>query len=263
MEKKGVIPLIIILNLSIFIYSSYTKIRINWGESFIYLLNKPFILIGYFIHDSYCSIKQRIITQEKLIKKIKKLEKENKDLKLQLFQFQEIKKENERLIRLLHLNNIYTFKKVVARVIGGSSSINNFEIIINKGRNSGIKAGYGVINENGVVGMVIKSFPTSSKVLLLIDPRFKLDVKLINSRENGILQGNIDNCIIKFLNYGKIYNENELVITAGFNRIFPRGIPVGIVTKVFEKQKLYKTAIIKPFVNFQKLDEVFVIIRDD
>jgi rod shape-determining protein MreC len=46
--------------------------------------------------------------------------------------------------------------------------------------------------------------------------------------------------------------------------IFPKGIYIGeVVEVIYERRDLYKTAIVKPGADFQRLEEVLVISRVD
>ena len=51
----------------------------------------------------------------------------------------------------------------------------------------------------------------------------------------------------------------DVVATAGIDGIFPKGIPIGQVTKVEEGKDLFKQIWIRPSVDFTQLEEVMVI----
>lgn len=55
--------------------------------------------------------------------------------------------------------------------------------------------------------------------------------------------------------------EGDIIITSGLGKIYPKEIPVGTVVSVQEDNvKVMKSAVVEPFVNFNKLEELFVVI---
>ena len=56
----------------------------------------------------------------------------------------------------------------------------------------------------------------------------------------------------------------EVVITSGLSRIYPKGIKIGVVAEVKEKEyELFKEIKVKPAVNFNQLEDVFVVLVND
>jgi rod shape-determining protein MreC len=54
----------------------------------------------------------------------------------------------------------------------------------------------------------------------------------------------------------------DRVITSGLGEIFPKGIPIGEVIEVLDEERdMYKTAIIKPHVDFMRLGGSTLVIR--
>ena len=239
-------------------YGIYSHLRINIGESLLYSISKPFLLLNNYISQTSNNIKLNFKTRIELEKDLLKMEKENKLLKEQVKTYTLLENENNNLKKILSIDSRTYYKNIFAKVIGGSNSLYQSVIILDKGKNAQVKNGMGVINYTGVVGMVIKTFTTSSKVLLLTDPRFKIDVKLLSSHQYGILIGNNNNCKVKYLPINKNYQKNEMVVTSGFNNIFPQGVPVGYIDTV-ENNSLYKTAIVTPFLKKYSLDFVSII----
>ena len=257
-NKNHIFVLLIFLNCFIFFYGTYTNLRINLGESILYTISKPFLLINNYISQFSDNIKMNLKTRVELEKSLKKLSKENRLLKEKIRVFKILEDENLRLKKFFSIDSRNSYRKIFAKVIGGSNSLYQSIIIIDKGKSSNIKNGLGVVNYEGVVGIVIKTFTTSSKVLLLTDPRFKVDVELLTSHEHGILVGNNKNCLVKYLPINKTYQHGEMVVTSGFNGVFPKGIPIGYIDKIIDNN-LYKTAVIEPFLKKYSLDFVSII----
>ena len=51
----------------------------------------------------------------------------------------------------------------------------------------------------------------------------------------------------------------DVVLTAGIDGIYPKGIPVGIVAKVDEGKNLFKSIVVRPAVDFQLIESVIVV----
>ena len=70
---------------------------------------------------------------------------------------------------------------------------------------------------------------------------------------------------LKFIQKGHNVKEGATVVTSGFSSgnltsIFPRGIPIGRVTKVSSDDlQLYREVRIKPFADFRRIDYVQVL----
>ncbi len=258
MNKNKILLLLIFLNFFIFFYGIYNQTRINFGEQFLYSISRPFLLFNYYISSVSNSLKGKLKSNIEIRNEIDRLRKENLKLKENLIRFKSLERENISLKKILGIDEFFNFSKITAKVIGGSNSLYQSFIIIDKGKNSNISNGNGVINSDGIVGFVVETFPNSSKVLLLTDPLFQLDVVLSTVKQHGILMGNNNNCIIKYLPNNKTYKIGDLVVTSGLNKIFPYGIPIGVLQKVIKKP-LYIEAVVTPFIKKFSLEYVVVL----
>ena len=81
------------------------------------------------------------------------------------------------------------FEFIVAHVINNSVSKPYNYITINKGSNDGLKPEWGVIDQNGVVGIVSNVGPHTARVISLLNPNFRLSCKVKNSDGFGSLDG--------------------------------------------------------------------------
>ena len=242
-EKKYLI--ILFLNFIIFLYCGIHNISINIGDKIYSQVNFFLLKSVTNIQKKYTYFKIFFENIKNLNLKIEKLKNENRLLKVQLL----LKKSNETV----------SFNYVPANVILKNFLMFERYIFIDVGENQGIFEGDGVISDNGLVGIVVKSFLDYSKVLLITDIRFSIDVSLKKSKLKGLLIGTgKDLCKIKYLPLTKKIEIGDYVITSNFSEIFPSKIPVGTVVKV-EKNNLYKICFVRPFVDFEKLHKVFIV----
>ena len=196
----------------------------------------------------------------------KMLRNEVNQLRQQNLQASDMAAENARLRALIGYKQASTqFDMVAARVIGRESATWSSMVTINKGLMDGIDKNMAVLTEKGLVGRVVEADPNSSKVQLILDPRSSVGtlVQRAESRVTGIVVGDLDNPTMPdMVNIPKTADvvEGDIIVTSGFGGVFPKGLPVGIVTTLKNDDGgLLKIAVLEPAVDFQRLEDVVVI----
>jgi rod shape-determining protein MreC len=122
-------------------------------------------------------------------------------------------------------------KTLAARIIGNSPGSNGRVVLIDRGTGSGVQPGMAVITPDGIVGKVVSSYPTASSLLLVTDPAFAAGVISQKNRVHGTLKGTGNNSVIvDYVQNEQTVEVGEWFFTAGDDRIFPKGLPAGIVT---------------------------------
>ncbi|OGW74597.1 MAG: hypothetical protein A2Z72_03715 [Omnitrophica bacterium RBG_13_46_9] len=113
----------------------------------------------------------------------------------------------------------------------------------------------------GLIGSVAEVRPASSKVMLITDPNSRVGVMLQPSGEPGIMIGLPQGmCKVIYLSLDGKVKRGEQVVVAGFSAFFPKGFAVGKVTQVgVESANLYKYAVVEPFEDMSKIEEVVCI----
>jgi rod shape-determining protein MreC len=193
---------------------------------------------------------------------------ENDRLKRTLAQLQaeqtrlvELEVENHHLSDLLELREALAMPGVAARVIGGDATGSARTLIISQGSSMGLRPEMAVISTNGVVGKLITVSPHVSRVLLINDHGSGLDALDQRSRARGIVAGAMDNgLIMKYVDRTGDVKSGDAVITSGMDGIFPAGLLVGQVVQVSQEGPgLFLNIVIKPAVDFRKLEELLVL----
>ncbi len=134
---------------------------------------------------------------------------------------------------------------------------------IDKGSNAGIKVGEAVVFEDNFVGKIIAVSPASSNVELVTDPDSKVAAFSQNKegKGKGVLIGQFGTEVLmdKILHEEKIA-EGDLVYSEGLEGFLPRGLILGRVTKVMEREnEVFKQAKVVPIFDIRDLELVFVI----
>lgn len=190
------------------------------------------------------------------------LREENERLRLENGIMNEILSENERLREALNFKRLQPTASVMTQVIGKESSPFSSTITINKGSDDGIGKGMAVITSAGVVGKVMAVLPNTSKVMLLTDPGSTLAVRVMRNREEGLLEGKLNTCILKYVSYYADIQEGDVLVTSGLDGIYPKGLPVATVVKVTRQEaNAFQTVVAEPSVRFSRLEEVLVLTK--
>ena len=192
----------------------------------------------------------------------KQLKGQLDDLRMQIERQREDVSEAGRLRTLLALKDAGLGKTVVARVIGRDPTRANQTVTIDKGLSQGVKPDSAVITPEGVIGRVIHSSHFYSIVQLIVDSQSGIGVMLQSSRQQGILKGTGG----AELELDYIEDDNDLkqgqpFITSGLDRIYPKGLPVGIISSIGPRRGLFKTVQVRPAADLHRLEEVICIIE--
>ena len=192
---------------------------------------------------------------DRLIKELKAAtEKKN--------QWEEYRLSNIRLRKLLNFQKAMNEKLLPAEVTGRDTSSLFKAIIIDKGRLDGIKKGLPVVVPEGIAGQIIEVSHHYSKVMLIIDRYSAVDALIQRNRARGIIRGeSADRCLLKY-----VLRKNEIkigddVISSGLDGVFPKGQRLGRVSEVVRtSSEIFQEIYVTPYVDFQKLEEVLVIL---
>jgi rod shape-determining protein MreC len=168
--------------------------------------------------------------------------------------------ETGRLESLLQLENDVTYDLAVARVIAREPAFISRSIVITVGKDNNVVPFQPVINSSGVVGKVIQSTRHMALVQLLVDPSSRTGVLIQRTREVGILETeNGDDFFIRCRTHADI-TMGDTVVTSGLGGVYPKGMAVGVVSKIRESQDpLFKKVFINLSADFNHLEEVFVM----
>jgi rod shape-determining protein MreC len=206
-----------------------------------------------------------VINFSKVKEENEQLTKRNNELESKALAFDGLKSENDRLREALDFkdkNSIFNYKgcDILNRSGGGFLD----EFTINKGSKDGIKKGMVVITPKGLIGQVTSTASNWSIVQSLANEN--IAVGGANQNNSGIVKGYKDsnnNMLAKIylLPQNADIKKDDVIFTSGDGGVYPKGIKIGYVLSVEEdKAKLTKTALIQPYINYNKLDEVYVVI---
>lgn len=169
--------------------------------------------------------------------------------------------------RLLANSLLSKYKLYSAHVVQNSLNRGNNFITINKGSRDGIRPEMGVVNGNGVVGIVYKTSPHYSWVMSLLNTKTNISCKISGSNYFGNLvweYGDVGYAYLHDLPGHATFSLGDTIVTSGYSAIFPEGVLVGTVDDMRDVDNGASFLLkIKLSVDFGKLDGVRIIENAD
>lgn len=204
-----------------------------------------------------------ITTRSELLKENDALRQENRELRMQIAQAQDIGRENARLRQLLGWQQTKPWKLKLGRVVSRDPANWWRTVQIDLGTRDGVRADLPVLTSDGLVGRVSAVALTRSTVVLIGDRNCKVAAKVVETGDTGVIGATDpwDNSLVAFgfLSKSAKLTPGETVVTSGLGGIFPAGIPIG---KIADSRQvdygLSTEARVKLSANLSSLDEVWV-----
>lgn len=240
--------------------SGGTRLIRVWTVSAVSPFERALVATGSFIRRNFHSY----IDLHNVRKQNRELQDQVAQLKLEQVRLQADADQARRLRSLLGFTQHYVGQLLPAQVIGTSGTELSHMIQIDKGSTSGIKVDMPVITPDGVVGKIKDVFPYASMVLLISDRESGAGVILENSRLQAVLRGSPRGQLqLSDVMADENVAPGELVVTSGGDGVFPKGLPVGTVSRVspdHDNQPFLSVAV-RPAADLNKLEEVLVVTK--
>ena len=169
--------------------------------------------------------------------------------------------ENIRLRSMFGLKDRPAFHYVSALVVGAQTQALTNTVTINAGVENGVKAGMPVVTDHGLAGRVTSTSGHYAIVQLLLHKDLRVSVRTQRSRVNGIIRWT-GGSELRMINVPKTSDvvPGDVVITSEFSSLFPGGIRVGVVSTTRDVPgDLFQEILVKPSVEFPRMEEVFVV----
>lgn len=153
-----------------------------------------------------------------------------------------------------------------ANVIKNSLNKADNYITLDRGTAEGIRPEMGVVDANGVVGIVYKTSPHYSLVISLLNRKSSISCKIVGSDYFGYLKwegGDSQFAYLKDLPRHAEFNLGDTVVTSGYSTVFPEGVMIGTVDDMSDSHDgLSYLLKIKLATDFGKVSSVRVISRN-
>ncbi|MDR3585508.1 MAG: rod shape-determining protein MreC [Desulfosporosinus sp.] len=234
-------------------------------------IEKPILMLGNGIRDNtkvLWDFRGVQIENEALSKKVDQLTGDNLKLKEQVLAGMRYTELDQGQFRSPSLDK---FAKIGASVINRNPTTWYRTLTLNRGSNDGVVANDPVIGALGLVGKIVSVSSNTSEVLLILDGEGQVGAVVRGSTGDGtfgIVQGTYKrgsrltpegNLQMLFRREDNV-NAGDLVFTSGSGGVYPKDVPIGKVKEIqLDPLGLLKTAYIEPLVDFDALEEAYIV----
>ncbi len=177
-------------------------------------------------------------------------------------QWREVELSNIRLRQLLDFKTAMISQSVAAEIVGRDPSSWYQALIINKGSADGIRKGLPVVVPEGIAGQVTDVSAHYAKVMLIIDRNSAVDALVQRTRARGIIKGEASGrCRFQYVMRKEEVAVGDKIVASGLDGVFPKGLAIGDVIGVVKRtSEIFQEVEIAPHVDFEKLEEVLVVL---
>jgi rod shape-determining protein MreC len=193
---------------------------------------------------------------------------ENARLRARVRKLEHLEEENRRIRGLLELKNHMSADVISAEVIS-KDTVEFFRVthitLDRPSRDIRSDGHLPVITLDGVVGTTGKVAGDTVEVQLVVDAGSGVDVLVERTGARGFVRGTGDEskyeCQVQYVERMDEVEVGDLLVTSGWGRRFPSGIPVAKVSKVVKRDfGTYQAVIAEPTVDFSRLREVLIVV---
>lgn len=192
------------------------------------------------------------------------LSHENASLKTSLAEMSLVAQENNILRSQLNVQKKHERQLALAHIIGEKPGSFSRYLVLDIGINQGLRPGLPVIIDNALVGKIEKVSEHSAEMSLVTDPNSVYYSYLQNSKVKGLIKGTIGLGMLHLTEIPKNTTiiKGDNVFTTGQELTNFNNILIGAVTEVITNdQDTHATLLVKPTIDTQNLDSVFVVIN--
>ena len=201
------------------------------------------------------------------VQKISELEEANAQLREQLStqttllnRTADIQLENTRLKEFLSFAAPRKEAWLAAEIVAHPVDLWTEQLVINKGKQHGVRYNAAVINEHGLVGMVIQVGQSSAVVRLITHPSMKVSVINGETSEVALMEGASAKILrLNYVDQKSQVQAGQKYFTSGQSELFPKSIYVGELIKLEnDPHLLFQNLRLKPGVDIDRLDYVLI-----
>lgn len=268
--KNKLAVTIIILSVSFLILIGISVKRENLSVvengigSTLNTVQRLFYKSGYNVNESLSFI----FNFSKVKKENEELKKRNDELEQKALEHDTLLKENESLREALNFKSQrseydYIGSNIISR--SGGNYLDGF--IVDKGTKNGVKKGMVVITPKGLVGQVTSTAANWAEVQSVSNENIAVSAMVEATNDtSGIVRGykDADNKLLAKLYYLPEDSQikiGDVILTSGYGNLYPKGLRIGKVIDIEEdKGKLMKNAVLEPYVDFNRLEQVLIVV---
>jgi len=149
----------------------------------------------------------------------------------------QLEAENKQLRKLLGLQQQASTPVTAAEILYEARDPYSQRIVIDRGSQQGLRAGYPVIDERGVVGQVTRVSPFQAEVTLLTDKDQAIPVQVVRNGLRSVAFGGARAGLLdlRFMAASADLQQGDLLVTSGLDGVYPPGLPVAKIATIERK----------------------------
>jgi len=254
---------------NIFLLTANLTIYVRTIKNFIYYVLFPSNFAATHIVESANKLSSNI-------KEIVNIHQENLSLKQSIERFSlmeadwnNTKEENQRLRSIVGFSAVKNSRPLAAHIVSREPGSWFQWITIDKGRHDGVYINAPVLawigDKPAVMGRVEEVFLNSAKVVLITNILSAMPGEIKAISEDGLVEGlNGHKLKINYLVPDSKVKLGDEVVTSPLSSVFPPGILIGIISDFSASgDEAFRSAVVKPAVNFNNLREAIVLIAEE
>lgn len=209
--------------------------------------------------DSVRGSTEKIATRRSLLDENEKLKEELERLRGEVTRLYGVEAEAGELAKALDYERSSARELQVADIVYVDHSSWLQTMVLHVGER-GAQLNQPVVAREGLIGRVVLASGASVKVQLITDRAASVGAMIERTRRQGIVHGRGKGALqLDFVSLQADVRVGDRVVTAGIDGIYPRGVPVGIVSAVEPGSELFHSIELAPTVDFAEITQVYVL----
>ena len=176
--------------------------------------------------------------------------------------------ENRELRRLLGIAPHPDWKLRAAEVVGKTTTFQRNMLTIDLGAKDSILPGMAVVTDAGLVGRIYATSENFSLVQMLLNTDLRIASKIARTRVEGIITwdgtwGGPSDLVMRNIPKALDVQLGDLVVSSEYSSYFPADVAIGTIDSIGpEANSLFRRVLVRPSVDFFRVEHVFVIVKD-
>lgn len=205
---------------------------------------------------------ENLTDRSALLEENARLREKQAFLNVQLQKLTTLEAENRRLRSLLESAVNTPERVLIAELLAVDFDPYRHHILLNRGRQHGLYVGQPVLDQHGIIGQIVRADPLTSTAILITDPNHALPIQInrTGARTLALGTGNFQELDLPHIPNNEDVKVGDLLVTSGLGGRFPRGYPVGTITKVeFDPGSPFARITAKPVAQLDRIREVMLL----
>jgi rod shape-determining protein MreC len=274
--RRSWLPLVLLV-LGLFLLVLHESGYLAPVESALHYVLDPLQRVASRVVSSAGDLFQTVREVRELRARVEELQAQVDTLTVENVRLQEYEAEGQQLRALLNFSSEYPVSAFVGADVVGREACDVFPcgevvgvepnpylryVTINVGSQQGVEVGMPVVSSGAAyVGRIMQVAPRTAKVQLLTDAGSAVTALLQTSRVTGLVEGQPDGTLrMEYIPQEEVAGADDIVLTSGLGGFVPKGLVVGQVITVEQRAyELFQSAVVRPAVDFSRLELVLVI----